>query len=58
MISRQIMTKKFVQKLLMRKNGFKKDLRALSQLRIFFSELQAQTPNLPGNLEHTINGES
>ena len=32
------MTKKFVQKLRIRKNGFKKDLRALSQLRIVFSE--------------------
>ena len=39
MISRKMMTKKFVQKLQMRKNGFKKDLRALSQLRIVFSEL-------------------
>ena len=40
MISRKIMTKKFVQKLRMRKkNGFKKDLRAPSQLRIVFSEL-------------------
>ena len=46
MISREMMTKKFVQKLRMRKNGFKKDLRALSQLRIVFSELWAQTPNL------------
>ena len=34
-----MITKKFVQKLRMRKNGFKKDLWALSQLRIVFSEL-------------------
>ena len=46
MISRKLMTKKFVQKIRMRKNGFKKDLQALSQLRIVFSELQTQTPNL------------
>ena len=39
MILRQMMAKKFVQKLRMTKNGFKKDLRALSQLRIVFSEL-------------------
>ena len=39
MISRKMMTKNFVQKLRMRKNGFKKDLRALSQLRIVYSEL-------------------
>ena len=31
------MTKKFLQKLRIRKNGFKKDLRVLSQLRIVFS---------------------
>ena len=46
MISRKMMTKKFVRKLRMRKNDFKEDLRALSQLRIVFSELKAQTPNL------------
>ena len=39
MLSRKMMTKKLVQKLRMRKNDFKKDLRALSQLRIVFSEL-------------------
>ena len=38
MISRNMMTKKFVQKLRMRKNGCKKDLQALSQLRIVFSQ--------------------
>ena len=31
MISRKMMTKKFVQKLRIRKNGFKKDLRARKQ---------------------------
>ena len=39
MILRKMMTKKFVQKLRMRKDGFKKDLGALSRLRIVFSEL-------------------
>ena len=43
MISRKMMTKKFVQKLQMRKSGFKKDLRALSHLQIVFSELKSQT---------------
>ena len=46
MISRKMMTKKFVQKLQMRKNGFKNDLQTLSHLQIVFSELYAQTPNL------------
>ena len=36
----------FVQKLQMRKIGFKKDLLVDPQLRIVFSELQAQTLNL------------
>ena len=35
MMSRKIMTKKFVQRLRMRKNGFKKDPRALSQRELF-----------------------
>ena len=35
MISRKMITKKFVQKLRMRKNGFKKDPRALSQRELF-----------------------
>ena len=39
MISRKMMTKKFVQMLRLRKNGFKKDLQAFSQLQIVFSEL-------------------